>query len=69
MAELGALDQDWKSGIVRMARQWSGIYRSYYYDAEKVVEGDVKASTKAAGRYESEMDRRGVFTWSAPTKD
>jgi hypothetical protein len=69
MAELGALDQDWTSGLVRMARQWSGIYRSYYYDAEKVVEGDVKASTKAAGRYESEMDRRGVFTWSAPTKD
>jgi len=69
MAELGALDQDWKSGLVRMARQWSGIYRSYYYDAEKIVEQDVKASTKAAGRHESEMDRRGAFTWSAPTKD
>jgi hypothetical protein len=71
LVEAATYEQSASEAILRAMRQYSGVYKSYYYNAEKIKEGDLKALDKHGGALERETERRDPFTWTptAPTRD
>ena len=55
------LDQDALPALIRMLRQYSGVYKSYYHNPEKTVKGDKRSVKKRAGAYAREWDRQDAF--------